>query len=169
MLHEGAAGVDLTRLKIDPWRSSLTTPLALTQPSFCPSPSSRLAGTDNGIVLHEGAVGVDVYNNFIHDYGFAGIRCGDYISQQGDCMLAYIFRNLVYSRKSNVSGDGDAAGIYFNTHWFNPGGWAMRTGQHARECKVIPTTGSLPYKRRVDMSGQDPWFWAGVCDSEWTA
>ena len=96
-------------------------------PPFPPSS----AEADNGIVVHAGAVGVDVLNNYIHDYGFAGIRCGDYISYQGDCMLTMIFRNHVYSAKSNVTGDGDAAGIYYNTHIYNPGGrggagWLMR-------------------------------------------
>ena len=89
-------------------------------------PISFYADSYDAIVLHEGAVGVDVYNNYVFNYGFAGIRCGDYISFQGDCMLTNVFRNLVYSKRSNVTGDGDAAGIYYNTHFFNPGGAQAR-------------------------------------------
>ena len=84
------------------------------------------AGPNDGIVLHFGAVGVNVLNNYIHDYGFAGIRCGDYVSAQGDCMMTAVRGNYVYSPAANVMGDHDAAGIYYNTHWFNPGGWAAQ-------------------------------------------
>ena len=61
-------------------------------------------------------------NNYIHDYGSAGIQCGDYLQNQGDCMLSNIRRNRIYSPLANITGSGDAAGIYFNTHWLNPGG-----------------------------------------------
>ena len=70
--------------------------------------------------MHIGAVGIKVFNNYIHDYGFAGIRCGDFISQQGDCMLTNIKRNLVINPQVNVSIPGDTGGIYYNTHWLNP-------------------------------------------------
>lgn len=79
-----------------------------------------LAGASTGVVLHWGAVGVNVVNNYIHDYGFAGIRCGDFVSAQGDCMMTTISNNYVLASQRNKTGDSDAAGIYYNTHWFNP-------------------------------------------------
>ena len=85
-----------------------------------------LPGASNGVVLHQGAVGVDVFNNYIHGFGFAGIRCGDYVSFQGDCMLTNVFYNSVFSPRANVTGDADAAGIYYNTHWINPGELVLR-------------------------------------------
>ena len=84
------------------------------------------ADVHDGIVLHLGAVGVEVYNNRISRFAFAGIRCGDYFSQQGDCMLSTIFRNLVYGRMfDGVAADTGA--IYFNTHYFNPGRYSCIT------------------------------------------
>ena len=68
--------------------------------------------------MDNGAVGVFVHNNYIHDFGFAGIRCGHLMSSQGHCMMTRIYRNHVY--KSQPKAD-DSGGIYYNTHWINPG------------------------------------------------
>ncbi|CAI5509894.1 unnamed protein product, partial [Closterium sp. Naga37s-1] len=78
-------------------------------------------GVDTPIVMHWGAVGVAVINNFVHDFGFAGIRCGADVHFAGDCMLSNISNNIVYNWRRNSSGDADSAGIYFCTHWFSPG------------------------------------------------
>ncbi|CAI5510635.1 unnamed protein product [Closterium sp. Naga37s-1] len=78
-------------------------------------------GVDTPIVMHLGAVGVTVINNFIHDFGFAGIRCGADVHYAGDCMLTNISNNIVYNWRRNSSGDVDSAGIYYCTHWFSPG------------------------------------------------
>ncbi|CAI7752004.1 unnamed protein product, partial [Closterium sp. NIES-54] len=78
-------------------------------------------GVDTPIVMHWGAVGVTVINNFVHDFGFAGIRCGADVHFAGDCMLSNISNNIVYNWQRNSSGDADSAGIYYCTHWFSPG------------------------------------------------
>ncbi|CAI5461040.1 unnamed protein product [Closterium sp. Yama58-4] len=78
-------------------------------------------GVDTPIVMHWGAVGVTVINNFVHDFGFAGIRCGADVHFAGDCMLSNISNNIVYNWRRNSSGDVDSAGIYYCTHWFSPG------------------------------------------------
>ena len=73
-------------------------------------------GPSNGIVLHQGAIGVSVYNNFVVSSGWAGIQCGDRITDQFDCMLSKVYRNYVIV-KNPLSGNG----VYFNTKLFNPG------------------------------------------------
>ncbi|CAI7832474.1 unnamed protein product, partial [Closterium sp. NIES-54] len=82
--------------------------------------SCVLTGVDTPIVMHWGAVGVTVINNFVHDFGFAGIRCGADVHFAGDCMLSNISNNIVYNWQRNSSGDADSAGIYYCTHWFSP-------------------------------------------------
>ena len=111
-------------------------------------------GASNGVVLHQGAVGVDVFNNYIHGFGFAGIRCGDYISYQGDCMLSNIFYNSVFSPRANATGDADAAGIYYNTHWINPGGCAKRR---------LSPLGSSGYRTMNGMNFNTHWTDRGGC------
>ncbi|CAI7855974.1 unnamed protein product, partial [Closterium sp. NIES-54] len=89
-----------------------------------PRPSTIPPGARFPIVLYFGAVGVTVSNNYVHDFIFAGIVCGAFVSYVGDCMLSTISNNLVVATGRNISGDMDASGIYFNTHWFNPGNLA---------------------------------------------
>ncbi|CAI5530208.1 unnamed protein product [Closterium sp. Naga37s-1] len=54
------------------------------------------------VLLHVGAVGVVVRNNYVHDFVFAGITCGNMVHSQGDCMLSSISRNLVVAAGRNV-------------------------------------------------------------------
>ncbi|CAI5931949.1 unnamed protein product [Closterium sp. NIES-65] len=91
------------------------------EPSYIAITNNEVYGVHTGIVIYRGAVGVTVRNNYVHDYLFAGIRCGADVSLQGDCMLSTISNNLVVATARNMSGDQDAAGIYYCTHWFNPG------------------------------------------------
>ncbi|CAI5465880.1 unnamed protein product [Closterium sp. Yama58-4] len=86
--------------------------------------NNEVFGARFPIVLYFGAVGVTVRNNYVHDFIFGGIVCGAFVSYVGDCMLATISNNLVVATGRNISGDMDASGIYFNTHWFNPGNLA---------------------------------------------
>ncbi|CAI7775012.1 unnamed protein product [Closterium sp. NIES-53] len=46
------------------------------------------------------------------------------IPSQGDCMLTSISNNLVVAKGRNLTGGGDATGIYYVTHWNNPGNLA---------------------------------------------
>ncbi|CAI5509966.1 unnamed protein product [Closterium sp. Naga37s-1] len=80
----------------------------------------RQMGVNTPIVVHRGSVGVIVRNNYVHDFLFAGIRCGSDAHYAGDCMLTQIDRNLVVASGRNRSGDQDAAGIYYCVHWFSP-------------------------------------------------
>ncbi|CAI5938641.1 unnamed protein product [Closterium sp. NIES-64] len=80
----------------------------------------RQMGVNTPIVVHRGSVGVIVRNNYVHDFIFAGIRCGSDVHFAGDCMLTQIDRNLVVASGRNRSGDQDAAGIYYCVHWFSP-------------------------------------------------
>ncbi|GJP72359.1 hypothetical protein CLOP_g3101 [Closterium sp. NIES-67] len=83
--------------------------------------NNEVYGVDQPIVLQNGAVGVIARNNYIHDFLFAGIRCGADVYNQGDCMLTTISNNLIVASGRNMSGDHDAAGIYYCTHFYNPG------------------------------------------------
>ncbi|CAI5509883.1 unnamed protein product [Closterium sp. Naga37s-1] len=91
--------------------------------SLVPPSLPSLTGVDTPIVLYQGAIGVIVRNNYVHDFIFAGIRCGADVHYAADCVLATISYNIVVAAGTNRSGDQDAAGIYFCTHWFSPGGW----------------------------------------------
>ncbi|CAI5996141.1 unnamed protein product [Closterium sp. NIES-65] len=82
-------------------------------------------GVDTPIVLYRGAVGVKVFRNYVHDFIFAGIRCGADVHFSGDCMMTNVSNNLVVAKGRNTNGDHDAAGIYYCTHWFNPGNVAQ--------------------------------------------
>eukprot|EP00475_Leptophrys_vorax_P003899 TRINITY_DN12276_c0_g1_i1.p1 TRINITY_DN12276_c0_g1~~TRINITY_DN12276_c0_g1_i1.p1 ORF type:complete len:415 (+),score=0.61 TRINITY_DN12276_c0_g1_i1:118-1245(+) len=89
--------------------------------AFIAISNNEVYGVDTPIVIYGGSVGVIVRNNYVHDFIFAGIRCGADVHFAGDCMFATISNNLVVAAGRNRNGDLDAAGIYFCTHWFNPG------------------------------------------------
>ncbi|CAI5990642.1 unnamed protein product [Closterium sp. NIES-65] len=89
--------------------------------SFIAITNNEVYGVNTPIVVHRGSVGVIVRNNYVHDFIFAGIRCGSDVHFAGDCMLTQIDRNLVVASGRNRSGDQDAAGIYYCVHWFSPG------------------------------------------------
>ncbi|CAI5499712.1 unnamed protein product, partial [Closterium sp. Naga37s-1] len=87
--------------------------------------NNEVYGVNTPILLHKGAVGVTVRNNYVHDFIFAGIKCGADVHYSFACMLARINSNLVVSSGRNLNGDHDSAGIYFYTHWFSPGNSAL--------------------------------------------
>ncbi|CAI5461049.1 unnamed protein product [Closterium sp. Yama58-4] len=88
--------------------------------SYIAITNNEVYGVDTPIVLYQGAIGVIVRNNYVHDFIFAGIRCGADVHYAADCVLATISYNIVVAAGTNRSGDQDAAGIYFCTHWFSP-------------------------------------------------
>ncbi|CAI5464568.1 unnamed protein product [Closterium sp. Yama58-4] len=104
--------------------------------------NNELYGVDQPIVLQNGAVGVIARNNYIHDFLFAGIRCGADVYNQGDCMLTTLSNNLIVASGRNMSGDHDAAGIYYCTHFFNPGmpGWCQCYTPTINNCAKKPGT-----------------------------
>ncbi|CAI5973341.1 unnamed protein product, partial [Closterium sp. NIES-65] len=87
--------------------------------------NNEVYGVNTPILLHRGAVGVTVRNNYVHDFIFAGIKCGADVHYSFACMLSRINSNLVVSSGRNLNGDHDSAGIYFYTHWFSPGNSAL--------------------------------------------
>ncbi|GJP59757.1 hypothetical protein CLOP_g15126 [Closterium sp. NIES-67] len=82
--------------------------------------NNDLFGAWELIYLYRGTIGATVRNNFLHDYLFAGFRCGADVHFAWDCALTTVAHNFVFSpQKKDLT--GDSAGIYFCTHWFNPG------------------------------------------------
>lgn len=76
-----------------------------------------------GITLFRGSVGVTVRNNELNDFLFVGIRCGADTGYVMDChlnVLAYNFMTNPGKYVEEVT-EVNHAGIYFCTHWFNPG------------------------------------------------
>ena len=62
-----------------------------------------------------------VYNNYVHDFGFAGIASGFRMSEVMTASFVDVSQNLIIAKGRNVTGDSDATGIYWNTKWFSPG------------------------------------------------
>ncbi|CAI7790359.1 unnamed protein product [Closterium sp. NIES-54] len=118
--------------------------------------NNEVFGADTPLVVYNGAVGVRVVQNFVHDYGFAGIRCGADVRNQGDCMLGFIGYNYVYSRLRNMTGAADSAGIYYCTHWFNPGNRA--------ECNYVKGGDHCYY---LDYNTSGVKVIGGVCYDNW--
>ncbi|GJP41981.1 hypothetical protein CLOM_g1583 [Closterium sp. NIES-68] len=94
------------------------------QKSYIAITNNEVYGVDTPIVLYQGAIGVIVRNNYVHDFIFAGIRCGADVHYAADCVLSTISYNIVVAAGTNRSGDQDAAGIYYCTHWFSPANYA---------------------------------------------
>ncbi|CAI5509928.1 unnamed protein product [Closterium sp. Naga37s-1] len=88
--------------------------------SFIAITNNEVYGVHTPIVIHRGTIGAIVRNNYVHDFLFAGIRCGSDVHFAADCMLTQIDRNHVVAAGRNRSGDQDAAGIYYCVHWFSP-------------------------------------------------
>ncbi|CAI5497899.1 unnamed protein product [Closterium sp. Naga37s-1] len=63
--------------------------------------NNEIYGAYMPVLLHVGAVGVVVRNNYVHDFVFAGITCGNMVHSQGDCMLSSISNNLVVAAGRN--------------------------------------------------------------------
>ncbi|CAI5476683.1 unnamed protein product [Closterium sp. Yama58-4] len=118
--------------------------------------NNEVFGADTPLVVYNGAVGVRVVQNFVHDYGFAGIRCGADVRNQGDCMLGFIGYNYVYSRLRNMTGAADSAGIYYCIHWFNPGNRA--------ECNYVKGGDHCYY---LDYNTSGVKVIGGVCYDNW--
>ncbi|GJP40445.1 hypothetical protein CLOM_g121 [Closterium sp. NIES-68] len=83
--------------------------------------NNEIYGTYLPVLLQLGVVGAIFKNNHVHDYVWAAIVCGNMVHSQGDCMLTSISNNLVVAKGRNLTGGGDATGIYYVTHWNNPG------------------------------------------------
>ncbi|GJP32532.1 hypothetical protein CLOM_g17160 [Closterium sp. NIES-68] len=88
-------------------------------------------GAEIGLMLYRNAVGVNVNNNRMSEFKLASLQIGFGQSNVGDAMLNNVMRNnMVHTFGTN----GDAAGIYVDTHWVNPGNILrcnyVRRGEH---------------------------------------
>ncbi|CAI5481274.1 unnamed protein product [Closterium sp. Yama58-4] len=86
--------------------------------------NNEIYGAYLPVLFQFGVVGAVFKNNHVHDYVWAAITCGNMVHLQGDCMLTSISNNLVVAKGRNLTGGGDATGIYYVTHWNNPGNLA---------------------------------------------
>lgn len=77
-------------------------------------------GYSVGILLYRGAVGVNIANNEFYNFTFAGIQCGHDVHNVADCMLMRMTNNYI---ENDGNAGGDATGIYFDGHWFDPGNY----------------------------------------------
>ncbi|CAI5978676.1 unnamed protein product, partial [Closterium sp. NIES-64] len=75
-------------------------------------------GATVGIMLFRGAVGVNIIGNRLSHFTLNSIQLGWGQSNVGDAMLTLIAQNDFVHGFGQL---GDSAGIYFNTHWVNPG------------------------------------------------
>ncbi|CAI7767365.1 unnamed protein product, partial [Closterium sp. NIES-53] len=75
-------------------------------------------GATVGIMLFRGAVGVDIIGNRLSHFTLNSIQLGWGQSNVGDAMLTLVAQNDFVHGFGQL---GDSAGIYFNTHWVNPG------------------------------------------------
>ncbi|CAI5498823.1 unnamed protein product [Closterium sp. Naga37s-1] len=78
-----------------------------------------------GIMILWGGVGVNVMNNRLHDFTLAGIQMGHGMNNVGDAMLTKVAYNEIRHDFGETGANTrlDNSGIYFDTHWVNPGNY----------------------------------------------
>lgn len=82
-------------------------------------------GAEVGIMVLRGGVGVNIYNNRLHNFILASLQIGFGQTNVGDAMLNYASNNEILHSFGQI-GEGtpmDVAGIYLDTHWANPGNY----------------------------------------------
>ncbi|CAI7893057.1 unnamed protein product [Closterium sp. NIES-53] len=72
------------------------------------------------VYLTNGAVGVQIVNNFLHQYTGSGVQCGTHVNNAGSCMMTFIGRNWFFPN-TTITAKTDIANIRFTTHWISPG------------------------------------------------
>eukprot|EP00850_Spirogloea_muscicola_P000621 SM000002S05701 [mRNA] locus=s2:1755869:1758613:+ [translate_table: standard] len=82
--------------------------------------SNTVSGGTVGILLHRGAIGVTVKNNYITAFVFAGIQLGEGAVPVGNAMLNMISHNYIYIPDAATGLAPETAGIYIIGHYFNP-------------------------------------------------
>ncbi|CAI5481171.1 unnamed protein product [Closterium sp. Yama58-4] len=72
--------------------------------------------------MYAGTVGTIIANNFITDFQFGAVQCGQGDGNVADCMLNTIQDNLITAESTIYPvPNGDGSGIYYDLHWYNPG------------------------------------------------
>eukprot|EP00897_Mesotaenium_endlicherianum_P004560 jgi/Mesen1/4131/ME000218S03243 len=82
--------------------------------------NSNIWGPSIGIYVMGGSVGTQVVNNYFTQTALFAIQIGQGVHNAGDAILTKVARNYIYSAPSDKK-TFDNAGIYYGTHWVNPG------------------------------------------------
>eukprot|EP00850_Spirogloea_muscicola_P018682 SM000174S03337 [mRNA] locus=s174:31735:34103:- [translate_table: standard] len=114
--------------------------------------NNRISGEIVGINVAYGAVGVEVSNNYITDFIFAGISLGRGVHNTGDAMFITLSNNYM-DIKSETPYIPDSTGIYMVTHWINP-------GNHLK-CNYV--VGSIPHCVYLDFASSGYQIDGQVC------
>ncbi|CAI5464567.1 unnamed protein product [Closterium sp. Yama58-4] len=72
------------------------------------------------VYLTNGAIGVQVVNNFLHQFTGSGVQCGTHVNNAGSCMMTFIGRNWFFPN-TTITAKTDISNIRFTTHWISPG------------------------------------------------
>eukprot|EP00850_Spirogloea_muscicola_P011154 SM000068S20586 [mRNA] locus=s68:359943:372898:- [translate_table: standard] len=83
--------------------------------------NNRIYSGDIGVLLAGSAVGVTVSNNYCHSLHWTCVQIGLGITNVADSLNHNITNNFILVRPGEKV--TDAAGIYFATHWYNPGNY----------------------------------------------
>ncbi|CAI7858917.1 unnamed protein product [Closterium sp. NIES-54] len=79
-------------------------------------------GSWTPVLMYAGTVGTIIANNYITDFQFGGVQCGQGDGNVADCMLNTIQDNIITAESAIYPvPNGDGSGIYYDLHWYNPG------------------------------------------------
>ncbi|CAI5977443.1 unnamed protein product [Closterium sp. NIES-65] len=82
----------------------------------------EIRGSWTPVLMYAGTVGTIIANNFITDFQFGGVQCGQGDGNVADCMLNTIQDNIITAESAIYPvPNGDGSGIYYDLHWYNPG------------------------------------------------
>eukprot|EP00850_Spirogloea_muscicola_P008576 SM000046S16357 [mRNA] locus=s46:155889:158824:- [translate_table: standard] len=109
-------------------------------------------GYVTGISLAYGAVGVEVINNYITDFTFAGVSLGRGSHNVGDAMYNTVSKNYIFIAPE-FPVIQDATGIYFATHWINP--------DNVLSCNYV--IGTIPHCLYIDFGSSGVTVQGMVC------
>eukprot|EP00850_Spirogloea_muscicola_P009811 SM000056S17929 [mRNA] locus=s56:121699:131627:- [translate_table: standard] len=83
--------------------------------------NNNIFSGDTGVLVAGSAVGVTVSNNYCHDLHWACVQIGLGSGNVADAQMNNVSNNYIVVHKNDKV--TDAAGIYFATHWYNPGNY----------------------------------------------
>ncbi|GJP47643.1 hypothetical protein CLOM_g6823 [Closterium sp. NIES-68] len=72
------------------------------------------------VYMSNGAVGVQIVNNFFHQFTGNGVQCGSALNNAGSCMMTFIARNWFFPN-TTITAKTDISNVAFDTHWISPG------------------------------------------------
>eukprot|EP00850_Spirogloea_muscicola_P011150 SM000068S20582 [mRNA] locus=s68:335688:337798:+ [translate_table: standard] len=89
--------------------------------SFITITNNEIYKGDIGVLLAGSSTGVTVNNNYCHDLHWACVQVGLGITNVADSQMHTVMNNFIVVKPGDKG--TDAAGIYFATHWYNPGNY----------------------------------------------